>query len=333
MPRADGTGSLGILATPDARPLVEDWIPRRHPHTRALRARRAPSLPRARLLVRTAAAATAAPCNGEAFDTLPDLLHLRGAVARRLSPDAIQVRTPEGSAGRVDLEALTARLTLRLPRAEPRSAEAFAIHAMLTIAAALLLGRMGAALVHGAGIVDPRGRAWLLVGDTHAGKSTTCTSLVAHGWRFLADDQVILHARGDGTLALSGWPRRAHLDRGWDHARVTGVRDEVDLTTRWGDRWLPHAPLAGVVLPCVIAGAATHGAPLGAPAALEALVRQSPWLLADAAVARAQLALLARAAALPSRRLVLGTDSYARGDVLARVLEEEAVEPLPGTRD
>lgn len=324
MPGADVGGSLGLIATPRARPLIEDWIPRRHP--RARRAGRERSLPEARILVRTIATASgvAATRDRDAFDDLPDLLHLRGAVARRESPDVILVRTPNGSTGRVDLASLTARLTLRLPRAAPRSAESFAIQAMLTISAALLLGRLGGALVHGAGIVDPRGRAWLLVGDTHAGKSTTCTSLVAHGWRFLADDQVILHERRDGALALTGWPRRAHLDRGWAAGRVTGVRDEVELTARWGDRWLPRATLGGVILPGVVAGATTHGAPVAAPAALEALVRQSPWLLADAAVARRQLALLARAAALPSRRLVLGADSYARGQVLARVLEEGA---------
>lgn len=323
MPSAESGGSLGIGATRAARPLLDDWIPRRHPL-----ATRARSLPRARILVRATSVAArsgddgarAAPHGTLAGPARPALLHLRGMEAFRESPHVVTMHTPTGATGRVELSRLTARLTLPLPGAARHSAESYAIHAMLTVSAALLLGRLGAALVHGAGVVDPAGRAWLLVGDTHAGKSTTCTSLVAHGWRFLADDQVILHERRDGALALTGWPRRAHLDRGWEAGRVTGAREEVDLTARWASRWVARAPLAGVIVPGVRAGGVTYAEPLGAAAALEALVRQSPWLLADPSVARPQLALLAQAAALPARRLVLAADSYARGDVLERVL-------------
>ena len=52
-------------------------------------------------------------------------------------------------------------------------------------------------------------------------------------------------------------------------------------------------------------------------AAFAALVRQSPWLMADRAVAGEVMALLRDAASHPAFSLSLGRDSYARGDVLA----------------
>jgi hypothetical protein len=170
-------------------------------------------------------------------------------------------------------------------------------------------------------VVDPEGRAWLLVGDTHAGKTTTCVSLVsAGGWRFLADDQVVLRRGEDGSLVAQGWPRRAHLDEGYHDAVVTGTRGTVDLRTRWGDRWMPRAPLGGVLLPGVNADRPTSLTVAADAASFAALVRQSPWLMADPAMAGEVMALLRDAASQPAFALSLGRDSYARGDVLAERL-------------
>ena len=192
---------------------------------------------------------------------------------------------------------------------------------MLTLSAAFLVGRLGGALVHAGGVVDPDGRAWLLVGDTHAGKTTTCVSLVsAGGWRYLADDQVVLRMDDDGALVAEGWPRRAHLDEGFRDAVVTGTRGAVDLRAQWGDRWLARAPLGGVLLPSVNADRPTSLSVAAGTAAFTALVRQSPWLMADRAVASAVMALLRDAASHPTFSLSLGRDSYARGDLLAEQL-------------
>src|SRR6478609_7312147 len=79
------------------------------------------------------------------------------------------------------------------------------IEPLLTIATALLLGRMDRALVHAAAVVAPGGKVWLLAGDTHAGKSTTVATLVGAGWGWLADDQVVVR-RSPGGLAVEGWP-------------------------------------------------------------------------------------------------------------------------------
>jgi hypothetical protein len=145
-------------------------------------------------------------------------------------------------------------------------------------------------------------------------------SLVAGGWRFLADDQVVLRFGDEGALVAEGWPRRAHLDEGFRDAVVTGTRATVDLRTSWGDRWLPRAPLGGVLLPAVNADQPTSLAVAADAAAFTALVRQSPWLMADRAVAGDVMALLRDAASHPAFSLSLGRDSYARGDVLAERL-------------
>jgi hypothetical protein len=208
-----------------------------------------------------------------------------------------------------------------MPNAPPNSPLAIDVYSMLTLSAAFLVGRLGGALVHAGGAVDPDGRAWLLVGDTHAGKTTTCVSLVAAGgWRYLADDQVVLRWDSDGALVAEGWPRRAHLDEGYRDSVVTGSRVTVDLRTRWGDRWMPRAPLGGVLLPEVNAERPTSLTGAADAAAFTALVRQSPWLMADRAMTGSVMQLLRDAASHPAFSLSLGRDSYARGDVLTERL-------------
>jgi len=97
----------------------------------------------------------------------------------------------------------------------------------------MLVGRLGGALIHGGAIVDDDGGAWLLVGDSHAGKTTTCVSLVDAGWRYLADDQVVLRRDGANSLVVEGWPREPHLDAGWTSGTITGQRIAFDLAARW----------------------------------------------------------------------------------------------------
>jgi hypothetical protein len=83
---------------------------------------------------------------------------------------------------------------------------------------------------------------------------------------------------------------------------------------------LPSAPLGGLLLPVVNADAPTSLVVAADAAAFTALVRQSPWLMADRAMAGDVMALLRDAASHPAFTLSLGRDSYARGDVLAERL-------------
>jgi hypothetical protein len=85
---------------------------------------------------------------------------------------------------------------------------------------------------------------------------------------------------------------------------------------------MSSAPLAGVLLPRVMADERTEAREVHAADVLVALVRQSPWLVSDPLVASRVLPVLTSTATTRAYHLVLGRDSYARGDVLeSRILE------------
>jgi hypothetical protein len=190
---------------------------------------------------------------------------------------------------------------------------------ILTIATALLLGRLGRALVHSAAVVAPDGGAWLLIGDTHAGKSTTVATLVRGGWGWLADDQVVLSGE-DGEVRVEGWPRDVNLDAGYIAGSVTGRRIGVAMKELGVAPATGGHPLRGLLLPHVAPDAPTRLAAASAADGFAALVRQSPWLLADPAAAVGVHRLLTLAASTRVARLSLGRDSYGRGELLAGVL-------------
>ncbi|HEX6940946.1 MAG TPA: hypothetical protein VF158_16125 [Longimicrobiales bacterium] len=184
------------------------------------------------------------------------------------------------------------------------------IYSALTVSAALLLNRMRRALLHGAAVVAPDGRAWLLVGDAFAGKTTTTVNLVAGGWAYLSDDHVVLGRGLDGLPSVEGWPRAFHLDRGYRSGITTGEREAIDPADLGADRWRRSAPIAGALFPTVVADRPTRIAPIAPADALARLIRQSPWLLADRSVAGDVLALLSDIGSRPAFALRLGRDSY-----------------------
>jgi hypothetical protein len=310
-------GALRLDAHAAAVPLLARWLPR---------------VPRAsgddddaRAVLRVAPAVSAVPADGEG-DARPSARG-RGRRTLRLGNVAVWVAGDgahlEGRAapvrGGVDLAA--GRAALGWDEGADPHAAADALYSMATVSSALLLGRLGRALVHAAAVVAPDGRAWLLAGDTHAGKTTTCVNLLAAGWRYVSDDHVVLSAEGaTGGVIVEGWPRAFHLDEGWEDGAPTGRRGELDAAARWPGRWLRTAPLGGCLFPRVQAGEATALLPAAPADALAALVRQSPWLLADRAAAPAVMSLLQRAAAAPAYGLRLGLDTYRDRALLVRRL-------------
>ncbi|MEO8563498.1 MAG: hypothetical protein ABI601_15570 [bacterium] len=268
----------------------------------------------------------------DATDDAPALVLFAGVRARELPDEAIALTGASAARGLISLVARRARIA---PPPAPRDESAETrlpadVYAMLTLCAAFLVGRLGGALVHAGAVVDPEGRAWLLAGDTHAGKTTTCVSLVDAGWSFLADDQVVLRRDDAGELVAEGWPRHAHLDEGWSDSVVTGTRAALDLRARWGDRWRRRAPVGGMLFPDVAADAPTSVSPVHAATAFAALVRQSPWLMADRGAAPVVLDLLREASDRPAFALTLGRDGYARGDVIAERLAPALQTPPTG---
>lgn len=283
-------GALRLEAGRDLLPLVRNWLPLL-PYDRRVAAAGGS-------VVRIARGDPVTP------PATPPVLRL-GSARAWVAGAALVLEGAAGCSGRAELDAGTAEI--RAPGASPETA--WEVYSMASLAAALLLGRMGRTLAHAAAVVAPDGRAWLLVGDTHAGKSTTAANLLEGGWHFVSDDNVVL-ARDAGGVSVEGWPRPFHLDDGWEAGAPSGRRGAVDPHLRWPGRWREAAPLAGLLFPLVEAGQPTSVAPLPAADALAGLLRQSPWLLADRASAAEVLALLRDVAALPAFELRLGLDSY-----------------------
>lgn len=226
-----------------------------------------------------------------------------------IDPAAARVRlaSRDGALwGSVDLARLRAVVAVRRPGPPP----GLDLTAALTVCAALLLGRLGRALLHAAAVVAPDLRAWLLVGDSHAGKTSTCVNLIRAGWDWLADDQVVVRASGDG-VEVEGWPRRFTLDDGFEAGASRGTRTPADPARFGPGRLRPAAPLAGLLLPRVRPDQPTHLSPAHPADGLGQLIRQSPWLLADAHAAPRVLSLLQRMAKTSVYRAGLGTDTYA----------------------
>jgi hypothetical protein len=221
----------------------------------------------------------------------------------------VRLYGPSRIFGDVDLAANRARIAAK------DDASVYELQGALTLASALLLSRIGRALIHAAAVVDPSNNGWLLVGDSHAGKTTTCATLISAGWRYVADDQVVLSCKDNGVVA-EGWPREAHLDAGWHSQNIESRRVPADLTALRPDAWTSHATLRGVLFPIVVADHPTRVDRISAADALTRIVRQSPWLFADNACAASTLSLLTRLASLACASLTLGRDSYASGAVL-----------------
>jgi len=306
-----GDGALVLRVEPAVRAAVLPWIPRD-------RSFRSESIaPRATLSVEQGGIDGSAAQS--AFTNRQPTLML-GGVSARVESDDVWIHGPARLSGRANLAQCEARITIDSAAMPP--APLAALHGALTLAAALLLGRIGRALVHAAAVVDSESRGWLLVGDTHSGKTTTCATLVAAGWRYIADDQVVLRD-SVGGLEAEGWPREAHLDRGWSSGSVTRTREAADLSSIRADARQDRVRVHGAWFTSVSADGPTTARRMAPADALGRLIRQSPWLFADSATAASSLALLSRVAEMPCAALSLGRDSYANGERLVRCLESD----------
>lgn len=286
-------GTLSLTCTPDAAPLIAGWVPI------GLRPSSAPGTAEIAMRVGTVDAP------GKAAETLR-LLDLSAWVVG----DVAHLHHPSGAGGRVELRARHAEIALSAGAVD-------AVEPILTLTAALLIGRSGCALVHAAAVVAPSGGVWLLVGDSHAGKSSTVATLALGGWGYLSDDQVVIGEQR-GRIVAEGWCRPFNLDAGWDDSEVTGRR--VASGTVPSGRVAGPKELSGILLPSVVPDRPTALAPASSADGFEALIRQSPWLLADRAAAPSAVELLTGVARLPVRRLSLGRDSYRRPEKLVAAL-------------
>ena len=286
-------GSLRLRCGSALLPLLEEWLP-------LLPEPDADGTARATIRVSVASSRPAAPGDPPSFRfvTLDGWTGDDGVT--RLWGDG-------GCHAVVDPAAATAELLSPSPHHPGAAAD---LDAMCTVASALLLGRLDRVLAHAGAVVDARGRAWLLVGDSRSGKTTTTLNLVRAGWPYLSDDHVVLARGDDGTVAAEGWPRHFRVDVGWSEGVSLGSRVQVDPGVAWPGRWRRAASLAGTLFPRVEPDEPTLLTPIHPADALARAVRSMPWLFFDPPCAPRLLALLRSVAALPAYELRVGKDVY-----------------------
>lgn len=141
------------------------------------------------------------------------------------------------------------RVVLDTPDAGQRATMDWLLYATATRALLSLRHRFN---LHGGLVVAPDGRAWALLGESTAGKSTTAVELVRRGWALASDDIAEVVPGPHGALALPV-ARPLHLSD--PAARALGADVEQG-------RWLPERdkraydapadlaprPLAGLVV-------------------------------------------------------------------------------------
>jgi len=192
-----------------------------------------------------------------------------------------------------------------------------------------LVRRVGLHHVHGATLLDPTGRGWLLVGDSGSGKSTTTVLLARNGWGVGTDDIAFL-AAGDtpDTTDMIGW--REHLALRADAVAAMGNRGGTDLSARQKTGWFAEELDANWVsritpqiigFPTVGVTGVTSVAPMSARNALTRLFGCSPWVMLEPALADEHLGLMSRLVKqCRAVEITLGRDLFERPELLLELL-------------
>ena len=225
-----------------------------------------------------------------------------GSVGVWLRPDssgAVLGAVERDCAGAVDLDVLQATVVTSVTSGVARR-----LHAMLTLAVALLLGRLGRAVVSAGAVVAPDGGAWLAAGDEGTGTANTVRRLVASGWSCLSVERALLRQEaGHGGVVVEGWPE------------TPAAASADELAPRPSS-----ASLAGVLLVRQTPQEETVLIPRAKGDLLAALSPTSPWLRLDQTGAAGILRALRSGLAVPVYDLHLGLDSYASPWRLAETL-------------
>jgi hypothetical protein len=160
------------------------------------------------------------------------------------------------------------------------------------------LRRVGWYHIHGAALVDPAGRGWLLVGHAKSGKSTTSALLARNGWSVTTDD-IGFAAKTDDDVRLHGYFCPIGLREGG--YALLGATGGIDFARRGkmgfypqdlGGSWVPTVQPEILLFPSV--GEKTSVEPLGARQAMNALIDSSIWVLFETTHAQEHLDALSR---------------------------------------
>ena len=202
---------------------------------------------------------------------------------------------------------------------------ASAQRSFLLVVLVFLLRRLGWYHVHGAALIDPRGRGWLIAGDSHCGKSTTTALLAANGWSVGTDDIGFLAQRDESVVALGARSLIALRPGG---LALLGAAGGAPLTQRNKEGFWPEelgGAWAPVVTPRIIAfptiGERTAVERATPREALSAVVRWSHWVMYEPVFAQPHLDVLGRLAGQARCfNLTLGPDLFDRPALLEELV-------------
>lgn len=176
------------------------------------------------------------------------------------------------------------------------------------------------------------GQVLVLAGESGSGKSTAALGLVRQGWRYLADDVVLLEPAAAGPhlwgLAKGFAYHPALLTQAPELANpaaepsdLSGEKQFTDLDAVYPGRHLPCGPLRTLVFPQIVAQAHSRLLPLEPVQSLSALLLAKPDMLTDKIHATAQLELLKTIVMpRPAYRLLAGRDVFGNGAALEALL-------------
>ena len=215
-------------------------------------------------------------------------------------PDGtVRIRWMPGLAEAV-VHATEPRVSVRFTPGAVADLEA-AERGFLLVMLLFVLRRIGWYHVHGAALVDPAGRGWMLVGNSRTGKSTTTALLASRGWAVGTDDIAFLRDQG-ARVGVHGFRSPIALRQGG--RELLGAAGGIDFARRGktgylpeqlGGRWAPVVVPEIILFPVV--GERTGLAPMAPRAVLSALVQWSLWVLFESVHAQEHLDLLGRLAA------------------------------------
>jgi hypothetical protein len=209
----------------------------------------------------------------------------------------------------------------------PRQREFF----LLTLV--ILLHRHGLFALHANGVVK-EDTGVLIIGDSGCGKTTLTLSLIREGWRYLADDALMLRRASRGIEALA-------LRQGFSCAPLTVARFPelsaalvdlpcaadgerlADLEALYPGSFVPRCIPRVLVCPQITRELHSRLHPLDQVGALTAMIPESAGIMADRLGGMRQLGVLKELVQqATSYRLLLGCDVFEAPAEVAQLLWE-----------
>jgi hypothetical protein len=153
--------------------------------------------------------------------------------------------------------------------------------------------------IHAGTAIDPGGRGWLLIGDSHSGKSTTTALLASRGWQVGTDDIGFLVRAGE-RAGVTGFRSPIALRPGGFEllGRTGGIPMPARAKTGFWAEQL-GAPWVQTVEPDIvvftsIGGDRTRFTPVAPVTILKGLLHRSLWVMFETTGAEEHLDLIGR---------------------------------------